>query len=64
MEYTVNTDNKRLPWWFSGKESACQCRRHGFSPWSGRIPRAAGQLNPGATAESVLWSPEAATTEP
>ena len=22
-----------LPWWSSGKESACQCRRHGFDPW-------------------------------
>ena len=27
-----------LPWWFSGKESACQCRRCGFSPWSDRSP--------------------------
>ena len=25
----------RFPWWFSGKESACQCRRHRVrkSPW-------------------------------
>ena len=22
----------RLPWWLSGKESSCQCRRHGFDP--------------------------------
>ena len=22
----------------SGKESACQCRRHGFNPWVGKIP--------------------------
>ena len=21
-----------LPWWFSGKESSCQCRKHGFNP--------------------------------
>ena len=21
-----------LPWWLSGKESACQCRRHWFGP--------------------------------
>ena len=30
-----------LPWWLSGKESACQCRRHrrrGFDPWVGKIP--------------------------
>ena len=22
-----------LPWWLSGKESGCQCRRGGFDPW-------------------------------
>ena len=22
----------------NGKESACQCRRHGFNPWVGKIP--------------------------
>ena len=27
-----------LPRWLSGKESACQCRRHGFHPWVGKIP--------------------------
>ena len=26
-----------LPWWLSGKESACQCRRCEFDPWSGKI---------------------------
>ena len=26
-------------WWFSGKESACQCRRPGFVPWVRKIPR-------------------------
>ena len=26
-----------LPWWLSGKESACQCRRHRFDPWSETI---------------------------
>ena len=38
-----------LPWWCSGWESACQCRGHGFEPWSGRIPHAAEQLGPWAT---------------
>ena len=38
-----------LPWWRSGWESACQCRGHGFEPWSGRIPHAAEQLGPWAT---------------
>ena len=42
-----------LPWWRSGWESACQCRGHGFEPWSGRIPHAVEQLG--------LW---ATTTEP
>ena len=30
-----------LPRWYSGKESACQCRRRkrwGFDPWIGKIP--------------------------
>ena len=27
-----------LPWWLSSKESACQCRRHGFDPWVGKNP--------------------------
>ena len=35
-----------LPWWLSGKESFCQCRRHWFEPWSGKIPHAAEQLSP------------------
>ena len=38
-----------LPWWCSGWESACQCRRHGFKPWSGKIPHAAEQLGPWTT---------------
>ena len=28
----------RLPQWLSSKEPACQCRKHGFDPWVGRIP--------------------------
>ena len=27
-----------LPWWFSGKESTCQCRRREFDPWVRKIP--------------------------
>ena len=27
-----------IPRWFSGKESACQCRRHRFDPCVGKIP--------------------------
>ena len=40
-----------LPWWLSGKESACQCRRHGFNPWSEKITQAAEQLSPNHTIE-------------
>ena len=37
-----------LPWWLSGKESACQCRRCRFDPWIGRIPwRRKRQPTPG-----------------
>ena len=27
-----------LSWWHSGRESACQCRKRGFDPWSRKIP--------------------------
>ena len=44
-----------LPWWLSGKKPACKCSRHGFDPWSGKIPHAVEQLNPCAsTLEPVL----------
>ena len=47
-----------LPWWRSGWESACQCRGHGFEPWSGKIPHAAERLGPWATiAEPVRLEP-------
>ena len=28
----------RLSWWLSGKKSVCQCKRHRFDPWVGKIP--------------------------
>ena len=32
-------DHMVIPWWLSSfKESACQCRRHEFDPWSERSP--------------------------
>ena len=54
-----------LPWWFSGKESTCQRKRHGFNPWSVKIPHATEPLSSCATTtEPVLqsgnhsyWSP-------
>ena len=52
-------------WWLSGKEFACQCRRQGFVPWSGKMTRAMEQLSLCATTiEPVLWSWGATTTEP
>ena len=42
-----------LPWRLSGKEPTCQCRRHRFSPWSGKIPSGPEQ-----------WSLYATTVEP
>ena len=39
----------------SGKETTCQCQRHGFHPWSRNIPLALGQLSSGTTTvEPVL----------
>ena len=45
---TLNSKKKGqgLPWWLSGKDSACLCRIRGFDPWSGKTPRAAEQLSP------------------
>ena len=61
-----------FPWWCSGWESACQCRGHGFEPWSEKIPRAAEQLSPCATNTEptcrnywspCIWSPCSTTRE-
>ena len=49
-----------LPWWLSGKESACQSRRHRFDPWSGKIPHTVEQLGPRTTLLSLCsraWEP-------
>ena len=46
---TTEKRDTGLPWWRSGKESACQFRGHGFEPWSGKIPHAAEQLSQCAT---------------
>ena len=55
-EYKINKKNKlcfRLPWWYSGQESTCQCRRYGFNPWAWKISNAVEQLNPSnATTEA------------
>ena len=35
----IKRPQEGLHWWLSGKESACQCRRCRFYPWSRKIPR-------------------------
>ena len=53
-----------LLWWFSGKESACQCGERGFNPWSRKTPHTSRQLSLCIIAtEPVLYSPRAAATE-
>ena len=37
-ELGVSTRVPGLSLWLSGKESTCQCRRHGSNPWVGTIP--------------------------
>ena len=49
-----------LPWWLSGKESACQCRRHRFNPWSRKISHVTEQLSP---LRAVLQSPGTSSRE-
>ena len=44
----------RLPWWLSGKESTCQCRRQGFCPRARKIPHAAGQFDVPHCASQLL----------
>ena len=57
-----------LPWWLSGKESTCQCRRHRFDPWSRKIPHSSEQLKPVHhsywTREPELLSPHAQLLKP
>ena len=38
-----------LPWWYSGWESACQCRVPGLDHWSMKVPHATEQLSPSTT---------------
>ena len=49
-----------LPWSSTSFECACQCRGHGFDPWSGKIPHVVGHINPHARATEPVccnyWS--------
>ena len=35
---TTERPHSLTPWWLNGKESTCQCGRHGFDLWVRKIP--------------------------
>ena len=37
LGFTLKYPVKGLPWWLSGKEFTCQCRRLRFNPWVGKM---------------------------
>ena len=66
LQLLLNSHTRKLksglPWWLSGKESACQCRIHRFPPWFRKVQHAEEQLSLCTTTiEPVLWSLGAAT---
>ena len=46
---SIKNGQKDFPGGTVDKKSACQCRGHGFDPWSGKIPHAAEQPSPRTT---------------
>ena len=59
VPWTARRSNQSIlkeisPWWLSGKEFTCQCRRHEFNPWVGRI---SGRGNGNPLQCSCLRSP-------
>ena len=46
LDFSHEQPRLGLPWWLSGKESFCQCRRHRCNPWSRKIPHAMGATKP------------------
>ena len=59
---TITVEYFGLSWWLSGKESPCQCRRHGglrFNPWVRKIPwRRAWQPTPIFLPGRIPWTEE------
>jgi len=50
-----------FPGGVSGKESACQCRRHkrpGFSPWVGKTLEEGMATHPSILARKIPWTEE------
>ena len=50
-------ENIGFPRWCSGKESACQCRRHRFYPWTGRCPGGGNGIPPWRRNSSPVFLP-------
>ena len=46
-----------FPGGLDSKESVCQCRRSGFDPWDGKIPRE-GNTQSGILAWRSSWTEE------
>ena len=64
-DFVVKKKDGGLPWWLSGNKSTSQCRRHGFDPWSRKIPQATEQLSWCATTtEPVLQAWELQLRKP
>ena len=50
--------NKGLPWWLSGKESACNVKDQGSIPGLGRSPGEGNNTHPGILAWRIPWTEE------
>ena len=50
IEISLERDIWGLPRQSRGKESTCQCRRHGFDPWFRKISHVTRRLSPWASA--------------
>ena len=51
-------ETREFPWWLRGKESTWLCKRHRFSRWFGKIPRATEPLSLwGAMTEALAPEP-------
>ena len=49
----------RLPLWLNGRESICQCKRHGCDPWVGKIPLEKEMgTHSSILAWKILWTEE------
>ena len=51
----IHTFHKR-PWWLSGKESTCQCRRPGSIPGLGRSPGGGITTHSSILAWEIPWT--------